>query len=224
MLGAEQNKKDDAIVCLREQIRACFHPSEQTGTRVELVLGYGYSPDPQKGNRLAQEVMKLLPAELGDIVSNAQFKDFHVIEKDDPFKNGVVRLEVYYSQTAKVPISVLGSICEPPPQTWCKGKSIGQKLIVFNWASLSQKLVLRIDNEELQVKPAYGDYRTIGCIVLSPGYDYTWRADIGGRSDAGVLRVENGKDEQLVFCVQDGSLSHICPSIIPEDSGPGTLP
>ncbi len=222
MLSSNPEEKRAAIDQVRSQMNSCFGTAYRTDNRVAQVVATGYSTNPDMGKRLAEEGAKLLLPEMHPATLES-FKYLVGISLD-PSLNGRVELEVYYLNSSLDKPWFLGMTCPPPPHTYCSGTIGGQLVIISNWAHRTQNIIFYIDQEQpLSVKPAYGDFRTVGCVLLMPG-THRWRAEVQGLEDRGVLNVVNGKSEQLVFCEKERSLVHDCPGPLPPTPIIGVYP
>lgn len=207
----------------RSQIRVCL--GQTIGSRAGLVLGTGYNTDPMNGHALAKRAMSLVLEEVNSVFGPipqygpAILKDYHALS-DDPFLNGTVTLEIYFLADPKfsLPKSLLGTICNPPPKTWCQGRESDRSLVVFNWDTFPL-LSFTLDDQRYGIKPANGtppkgDNRTIGCIMLSEG-NHTWRAG----SASGSFLVGNTDPDPIRLC---SSPAQLCiGGQLPTTTGPG---
>lgn len=189
------NDRQTADNQLRQQIRNCLDGA--TGAKAGLVLATGYNPGVDNGHSLARRAMSLLQEIPGPFAGTVQ-KDYHGLTVD-PLLNGMITLEVYFIDDARVPAlkTLLGGQCTPPPRTWCQGTPSARSLIVYDWNVLPF-LPFTLDNQIYNVKPAQGNFpdgadRTVGCIMVAPG-SHSWRAG----NASGSFNVEANRDPDPV--------------------------
>ncbi len=205
--SSDSKERQTAETQLRQQIHACLDSA--TGTKAGMVLATGYNPDVSSGHDLALRAMSLLKQEIPAPFAATVQKDYHALTVD-PLLNGMITLEVYFVDDARVPAlkSLLGGQCTPPPRTWCQGTPSARSLIVYNWDVLPY-VPFTLDNRTYTIKPAKGNLqngtdRTVGCIMVTPGR-HTWSAG----SAAGSFNVEVNRDpDPIRLCY---SPAQICP-------------
>ncbi len=180
-LKRDKNEQGYIDALFQTQVQYYFDSSGRNKSRVGLVLATGDNSDEDNGHALAKGAIRSLLNKYPDVFRDAIPKDYHRLLQNEPYLNGIVKLEVYFLEDdrTKAPPDVLGVKLDfpdyPPAFTWCDQRgdwppgSEGARLEIVNWTLQPFNVSLDSDPRPYQVKSASVDpYRTFGCILISP--------------------------------------------------------